>query len=374
MEGKNIVKGYKVFDKDFTCYGDFQYEVGKTYTMDGAPICCKRGFHFCLKLVDCFKHYDFDPENKVAEVEAFGDVDYYKDGTKACTNGIRIVRELTWYEVLDLANTGKSCTGLNNSGDYNSGHRNSGNRNSGNNNSGHGNSGDRNKGSYNSGFRNRGNWNSGECNSGDCNSGDSNSGDYNSGIRNSGDGNNGNWNSGNRNSGDNNSGHGNIGNYNSGCRNSGSWNSGYSNSGHYNSGDCNSGHRNIGNYNSGDFNTTNGSSGCFNTEGEMIRMFNKPSNWTYGDWLDSKARRIISSAPSPISWITMSNMTAEEKELHPDYETTLGYLKKADNKNAVTNWWNELSKDHRNEIKSLPNFDFEIFCKCVGIDKEKAVF
>lgn len=43
------MKGYKVFNKDWTCR-EFQYEVGKTYEMKEDPVCCKRGFHFCRKL------------------------------------------------------------------------------------------------------------------------------------------------------------------------------------------------------------------------------------------------------------------------------------------------------------------------------------
>ena len=101
-------------------------------------------------------------------------------------------------------------------------------------------------------------------------------------------------------------------------------------------------------------------------------MFNKPSNWTYNDWVNSTARSILSDSPSSVNWIDMSSMTTKEKELHPNYETTHGYLKKADNKDAVTKWWNSLSKSDKDEIKSLPNFDWDIFCQCIGIDKEKA--
>ena len=63
------MRGYKVFNPDWTCRG-FQFEVGKTFTEDVTPVCCDRGFHFCTKAADCFKYYDFDPDNKVAEVEA----------------------------------------------------------------------------------------------------------------------------------------------------------------------------------------------------------------------------------------------------------------------------------------------------------------
>ena len=137
------MKGFKVFTSDWTCRG-FQFEVGKTFTEDVTPVCCDRGFHFCTKALDCFEYYDFDPDNKVAEVEALGDIDTQDDDSKCSTNKIHIIREITWQEVLDLVNSGKACTGLCNSGNCNSG--------------------DWNSGSYNSGSYNRG-----DCNSGDWN-------------------------------------------------------------------------------------------------------------------------------------------------------------------------------------------------------------
>ena len=158
------MKGYKVFNEDWTCR-DFKYEVGKTYEMEESPQCCDRGFHFCTNLADCFNYYSFNTNNKVAEVEALGEIDKDNDDTKHCTNKIKIVRELAWEEVLTLCN----------SGDWNSGNCNSGNRNSGD-----WNSGDWNSGNCNSGNRNSGNCNSGNRNSGDWNSGDWNSGDWNS--------------------------------------------------------------------------------------------------------------------------------------------------------------------------------------------------
>ena len=127
------MKGYKVFNKDWTCR-EFQYEVGKTYEMKEDPVCCKRGFHFCRKLIDCFNYYRFDSENKVAEIEAMGAID--KRDSKFCTNKIKIIRELTWYEVLDLVNTGDENTGNKNTGNKNTGNKNTGNSNTGNSNTG----------------------------------------------------------------------------------------------------------------------------------------------------------------------------------------------------------------------------------------------
>ena len=53
----------------------------------------------------------------------------------------------------------------------------------------------------------------------------------------------------------------------------------------------NSGNFNSGNFNSGDWNKSSFNTGCFNTEEEKIRLFNKPSPWTYSDWLDRYDRR-----------------------------------------------------------------------------------
>ena len=171
-------KGFKVTDANMQCRG-FQFELKKEFRHEGEIKLCSSGFHFCKKLVKCFDYYDFNPKNRVFEIEygkAFGDED-----DKMVTDSIIFIRELSWLEVIEGVNIG-----IGNSGNSNSGNRNSGNRNSGN----------RNSGDWNSGNRNSGNWNSGDWNSSDRNSGNWNSGEWNSGYRNSGY-----WNSGDRNSG-----------------------------------------------------------------------------------------------------------------------------------------------------------------------------
>ena len=315
MNETGVVKGFKVFNPDWTCNPNgkpFQYVVGGTYEEDVKPMVCDRGFHFCEKAADCFNYYQFNPENKVAEVLALGEVD--TDGTKSCTNKIQIVREIPWAELLEIVNTGKGCTGLCNSGDWNSGNWNSGNRNSGNCNSGNRNSGNRNSGDWNSG-----DWNSGNCNSGNRNSGDCNSGDWNSGNRNSGNCNSGDWNSGNR--------------------------------------------------NSGDWNKCSFSNGCFNTVSPKIYLFNKPSELTYEDWLNSKARYLLNQIPGDVlEYIYLSDMTDEEKAAHPEAETTGGYLKILDNSECAVIWWCGLSDRQKAVITAIPNFDKEIFKQITGID------
>jgi hypothetical protein len=129
----NIIKGFKVFEPDWTCHG-FQYEVGKEYFHDGNIGLCQAGFHFCQVASDCFNYYSFDPNNKVAEVEAIGLTE--TEDNKSVTNKIRIVREIPWQELLTIVNTGKACTGLWNTGNRNTGNRNTGDCNTGNRNTG----------------------------------------------------------------------------------------------------------------------------------------------------------------------------------------------------------------------------------------------
>ena len=175
------------------------------------------------------------------------------------------------------------------------------------------------------------------------------------------------------NSGNRNSGNRNSGNRNSGNRNSGDWNSGNRNSGDCNSGDCNSGNRNSGNCNSGDcnsgdWNKTNFSNGCFNTEEPKIFLFNKPSDWTYRDWLNSDARYLLNQIPrNVVDWIWSDDMTDEEKEQHPEYEVVGGYLKILDESECGQLWWDSLSERYKNIIKAMPNFDKEIFEDVTGI-------
>lgn len=69
----------------------------------------------------------------------------------------------------------------------------------------------------------------------------------------------------------------------------------------------------------------------------------------------------------------IENPTQEEKEQHPEYEITGGYLKKCDKSECNQLWWDSLSDPEKNIIKSLPNFDAEIFKEITGIDINKGV-
>ena len=306
------IKGYKVFKPDWTCMG-FQYEVGKTFEEDVTPSCCNRGFHFCKELKDCFNYYLFNPNNKVAKVIALGEINEESADSKCCTNKIQIVEEISWEDVLRMVNLGKGNTGLCNSGNCNTGYRNTGDYNTGYKNTGY-----RNTGDYNTGYKNTGDYNTGDYNTGNCNTGD----------------------------------------YNTGYRNTGNCNTGY----------WNTGNGNTGNWNTGDYNIIDASSGCFCTEHQKILIFDKLSNWTIKDWLNSDARYILDSIPNNIvEWIYESDMTDIEKEKNPTYKTTGGYLKILDKSEAAQVWWDGLDTTEKNIIKSIPNFDAEKFQKCTGI-------
>ena len=97
-------------------------------------------------------------------------------------------------------------------------------------------------------------------------------------------------------------------------------------------------------------------------------MFNKPSDWTFRDWCHSEAKDILDNVPNNApTWIRSDNMTDEEKEQHPEYETTGGYLKELDESECGQIWWNSLSDHKKDVIKALPNFDAEIFKEITGI-------
>ena len=55
------------------------------------------------------------------------------------------------------------------------------------------------------------------------------------------------------------------------------------------------------------------------TEEQKIMFFNKPSDWTYNDWLRSDARYLLNRIPkNVVEWIYSEDMTDEEKSRASD--------------------------------------------------------
>ena len=183
----------------------------------------------------------------------------------------------------------------------------------------------------------------------------------NTGIFNSGNRNSGNWNSGYYNSGDRNNG-----DCNSGNRNSGNWNSGYYNSGNRNSGNCNSGYCNSGNCNSGDYNSGDYNSGFFCTNSPKLRLFNKETDFTMEEFIKTKWYAVLTSGEFNLTkWRAY---TDEEKAQDELKRFIGGELITIPYKEACANWWASLSEKDKAIIKTIPNFDANIFAEITGID------
>ena len=105
METTDIqhVIGYKGFNSDVTCMNDFQYEVGKTYTMTDKIKLCNAGFHFCMIPIDVLKYYD-DKYSKFAIIKATGKIVH--DYDKSVCSQITIEKLITLDELYKLT-TGK---------------------------------------------------------------------------------------------------------------------------------------------------------------------------------------------------------------------------------------------------------------------------
>ena len=89
--------------------------------------------------------------------------------------------------------------------------------------------------------------------------------------------------------------------------------------------------------------------------------------------MNSRERKILNRIPKRVvEWIREDDMTEDEKENNPNYETTGGYLKVLDEAECAQIWWDGLPEGERNVIKNLPNFDPEIFKICTGIRIEEA--
>lgn len=143
--GGKAMKGFKAFNNDLTCRG-FQYEIGKTYEMEETPKLCKRGFHFCRTIAECYNYYDTNTNTRICEVEALGEINTKEDEGKLCTNKIKILNEVTT-EWQKKGNATSRSTGFCNTGNCNTG-----------------------------------NWNTGNGNAGNCNTGDWNAGNWNTGL------------------------------------------------------------------------------------------------------------------------------------------------------------------------------------------------
>jgi hypothetical protein len=140
-----------------------------------------------------------------------------------------------------------------------------------------------------------------------------------------------------------------MNNYNSGNRNSGNWNSGHWNSGNLNSGDYNS--------------------GAFNRDCPKMRLFEQELDMTVQEFYST--HNLYMDLPLNV-WVNKSDMTEEEKSENKSWETTGGFLRTLDYKDAHRKWWADNPEDH-DRFLDLPNFDWTIFTEITGIEQDLKV-
>lgn len=90
------MRGYKGTREDMTCRG-FQFELGKTYKVQGEIEVCKNGFHFCKNLGRVFEYYPPNDGNRFFEIEAKEPI--RREYEKYVTAEITFIRELSAKEI-----------------------------------------------------------------------------------------------------------------------------------------------------------------------------------------------------------------------------------------------------------------------------------
>ena len=107
MKGESkTITAYKGFDKDLKCRG-FQYEIGKEYELsNGEPVSvCSNGFHACESPLEVLDYYFMDGHanlSRFCEVEQSGEFSKEVDSTKVASSKIKIKKEITFADLIEL--------------------------------------------------------------------------------------------------------------------------------------------------------------------------------------------------------------------------------------------------------------------------------
>ena len=109
----------------------------------------------------------------------------------------------------------------------------------------------------------------------------------------------------------------------------------------------------------------------FNTKEQPLYLFNKPTDFTWEEFKNIFPNEydLLFYSKFPLTeWIDEVKMTDDEKKSNPSYKTTGGYLKKRTYHEAWQIMWDSWTKEQRESIKKLPNFDKDIFKEITGIE------
>ncbi len=96
-----VVIAYKGFDENLKCR-DFQYEIGKTYEIDGKIKACERGFHACENPLDVWGYYTV-VGSRYAKVTLAGEIDRGGNDTKIAAARITIDAEIALPNIVNAA-------------------------------------------------------------------------------------------------------------------------------------------------------------------------------------------------------------------------------------------------------------------------------
>ena len=96
------VIGYKGFACKLRGMG-MQFEVGKTFEVDGDPKTVRNGMHFCTEPFGVFDYYPRRCGNRYCIVEALGQISTDNNlNTRASTNKMRIIEEISEDEMVRI--------------------------------------------------------------------------------------------------------------------------------------------------------------------------------------------------------------------------------------------------------------------------------
>ena len=98
---KEVIKGYKGFDKDLKCR-DKQYSISKKFTEDDTKL-CEYGMHFCANPHDIFKYYDAGNNNRFCEVEASDVSEERGEDSKRVAKTLFVKAEISVSQICKIA-------------------------------------------------------------------------------------------------------------------------------------------------------------------------------------------------------------------------------------------------------------------------------
>ena len=103
------MKGYKAFYEGLKNKNGFQFEEGKTYSVEGKIKYGENGngFHFCERIEDTLRYFCDEENIEFAEVTSLGENIEYQDHYNGffnmyCTNKLRIDRVLSKEEIIQM--------------------------------------------------------------------------------------------------------------------------------------------------------------------------------------------------------------------------------------------------------------------------------